>query len=198
MKREFPLFQSHIDLAPRYWKQVLKPGDHAIDATCGNGKDTLALAQLLFAHSPQSTLIGIDIQSEAIWRTRALLQTSLSHEENGRVFLYQQSHAAFPEYAYQVPIRLIVYNFGYLPSGDKSITTLANSSLESIQAALSLLIAGGVISATCYPGHSQGESEQAALLAYVRCLDPSQWSVSWHTWPNRALSPTLLLIQKTA
>ena len=72
--KQFPLFQSPIDLAHQYWRQLLKPGDHAIDATCGNGKDTLTLAELLFSHSLEGTLIGMDIQAEAIERTRALLR----------------------------------------------------------------------------------------------------------------------------
>lgn len=196
MKREFALFQSPIDLAHSYWKQILQPNDNAIDATCGNGKDTLVLAKLLFSHSQESSLIGIDIQSEALERTRTLLSSHLSENENARIFLYHQSHASFPPRAYQIPIRLIVYNFGYLPKADKSITTLAESSLDSIQSGLSLLIPGGVISATCYPGHPQGKHEQEELLAYAQTLDPSQWCVTWHTWPNRTLSPTLLLIQK--
>ncbi len=197
MKREFPLFQSHIDLAHRYWKEILKPNDHAIDATCGNGKDSLVLAQYLFSHSLESSLIGIDIQSEAIERTRTLLASHLNQQANQRIFLYNQSHSTFPAYAYQVPIRLIVYNFGYLPKGDKSITTLATSSIDSFQAGLSLLMPGGAISATCYPGHSQGKEEQSDLLSYAETLDPSQWSVTWHTWPNRKLAPTLLLVQKS-
>jgi hypothetical protein len=199
MTREFPLFQSHIDLAHSYWKKILRPHDHAIDATCGNGKDTLVLANLLFRifpHSQESTLIGIDIQSEAIERTRTLLSTHLSEKENARIFLCNQSHAAFPAIAYQAPIRLIVYNFGYLPGGGKSITTVSETSLQSLQAALPLLMPGGAISATCYPGHPEGKIEESALLSFANALDPSQWCVTWHTWPNRILSPTLLFLQK--
>lgn len=197
MKREFPLFQSHLDLAHRYWKEILKPGDHAIDATCGNGKDTLILAKFLFSQSLESSLIGIDIQAKAIARTRASLTSHLSKKEYERVFLYHQSHATFPLYAHQVPIRLIIYNFGYLPGSDKSITTLKTSSLQSFQAALSLIIPTGAISATCYPGHPEGAQEEQGLLDYVRTLDPAHFSVSWHTWPNRKLSPSLLFIQKS-
>ena len=93
-------------------------------------------------------------------------------------------------------MRLIVYNFGYLPQGDKSITTLVQSSKDSVHAALDLLMPGGVISATLYPGHPEGMREQTALLDMAARLDPSRWGVTWHTWPNRTLSPTLLLLQK--
>lgn len=194
--RQFPLFQSPIDLAHQYWKQLLQPGDHAIDATCGNGKDTLMLAELLFSHSLEGSLIGMDIQAEAIERTRMLLGSYLSEKEQKRIFLYQQSHATFPAAAYQVPVRLIVYNFGYLPQGDKSITTLVESSITSLRAALHLLMPKGVISATLYPGHPEGMREQIAFLELAAHLDPSLWCVTWHTFPNRTLSPTLLLLQK--
>jgi len=196
MRQDFPLFQSHIDLAHTYWKKILRPYDHAIDATCGNGKDTLVLANLLISNSQESILIGIDIQSEAITRTRTLLASHLSEKQRDRVFLFHQSHTQFPALAYNVPIRLIVYNFGYLPGGDKSVTTLSKTSIQSFQAALPLIMPGGAISATCYPGHNEGGNEQNALLSFVQALDPSQWCVTWHTWPNRMLSPTLLFLQK--
>jgi len=196
MRQTFPLFQSPIDLAHRYWEKILKPHDHAIDATCGNGKDTLVLANLLIPHSQESTLIGMDIQPEALARTRTLLFSHFSEKQNERIFLFQQSHAVFPALAYQVPIRLIVYNFGYLPGGDKAITTQSKTSIESFEAALPLIMPGGAISATCYPGHREGENEQNVLLSFVHTLNPSQWCVTWHTWPNRTLSPTLLLLQK--
>ena len=69
----FPLYRSHLDLAHTYWKQVVSSGDWAIDATCGNGKDTLKLAQLL-----EGRVIGLDIQGEAIEKTRALLKKRAS------------------------------------------------------------------------------------------------------------------------
>lgn len=190
-------FQDHLHLAHTYWKENLQPGDNVIDATCGNGKDTLVLAQILFSHSLESKLIGIDIQQEAIQRTQNLLNSHLSQTQQERIFLYCQSHACFPALAYTMPIRLIVYNFGYLPQGDKSITTLQTSSVESFQAALNLLAPGGFLSAICYPGHAEGMQEQTAIHAYAKKLSDRQWQVNLHTWPGRINSPTLLWIEKT-
>ena len=68
-KRHFPIFNSHLNLAHHYWERLLRPGDWAIDATCGNGNDTLKLAQIL----GEGGVIGIDIQQEAINKTEALL-----------------------------------------------------------------------------------------------------------------------------
>ena len=183
-------FHPHLALAHRYWTELLQPGDNVIDATCGNGKDTLKLAQLL---SCESHVVALDIQPLAIERTKKLLA---GIEQLGHVHFFEQSHAVFPSMAYQVPIRLIVYNLGYLPGGEKSLTTRRESTLESFASARSLIEPGGMISITCYPGHEEGQHEQAALLDVARTLDPREWCIAFHSWPNRPLSPTLLIIQK--
>ncbi|MCE2982425.1 MAG: rRNA methyltransferase, partial [Parachlamydia sp.] len=43
MHARYPLFQSHLDLAHAYWDKLIRPGHIVIDATCGNGHDTLKL-----------------------------------------------------------------------------------------------------------------------------------------------------------
>ena len=72
MKKSFPLFQSHLDLAHTYWKRILNPGDCAIDATCGNGYDTLFIAQSVL-RDDIGKVIAIDKQSQAIESARLLL-----------------------------------------------------------------------------------------------------------------------------
>lgn len=177
---------NHLDLAFQHWKQILKPTDTAIDATCGNGKDTLRLAQLL----PQGKVIGIDIQEQATQNTA--LRVS-QHSE--RVYLFCQSHAAFPQMAYENPIKLIVYNLGYLPGGDKKLTTKVFSSLESIQKALELISDDGAVSVTTYPGHPEGALEHQAIQEFFRCLYPLIWDV-FHSPPCRPSSPHLFFIKK--
>ena len=81
----FPLFSSHIDLAHHYWMQIVKKGDTVIDATCGNGKDTLILARLALDEG-QGRLIGLDIQSEALLRTKQLLCEHLSESLMERIY----------------------------------------------------------------------------------------------------------------
>jgi SAM-dependent methyltransferase len=193
MLHDFPLFHSHLDLAHRYWEKILQEGDFAIDATCGNGNDTLKLAEIL---QKKGSVIGLDIQEEAIKRTRALLQSHLTEETLSRIHLYNQSHADFPPIASQHPIRLIVYNLGYLPKGNKQLTTLTESTLDSLSKALELVVPGGAISITCYPGHEEGAKEEKALLETVERLSPMLWNVCHHTFANRKASPSLLLIQK--
>lgn len=184
-KRAFPIFNSHLDLAHQTWAKAAQPGDWAIDATCGNGWDSLYLAD------QYEGVIGIDIQETAIEKTR---QQLLEHQN---VHLFCQSHETFPALAQNRPIRLIVYNLGYLPGGDKQLTTRVQSTLTSIQNGLELILPGGLMSITCYPGHPEGESEQKAILQMSQTLSSQKWSVCFHTWENRLKAPSLLLIQRS-
>jgi hypothetical protein len=190
MRSKFPLFNTPIDLAHHFWKDLLTLGDVAIDATCGNGKDSLILAKWL------QPLIGklhcIDIQEQAIETTKALLQKE-TPDFFSSVLFYQQSHEQLPEVA---SVKLIVFNLGYLPSGDKSLTTKVDSTLQSIQNALEILSLGGVVSITCYPGHPEGKKEQQVLLGYLSTLDPIHYCFTSFFWGNRNASPSLFLVQK--
>ncbi|MBS0651941.1 MAG: methyltransferase domain-containing protein [Verrucomicrobia bacterium] len=191
---ELPLETSHLSFALEHWKTVVGDGDWIIDATCGRGRDTLKLAHLL---SPKGSLIGIDIQIEAIKETQQLLQERLTAEQMTRVRLFCQSHAQFPSVAHEQSIALIVYNLGYLPQGDKSLTTMTGTTLQSIRQAMELLRSGGLISITCYPGHPEGKIEQDALIHLAKGLASRSWSIRFHRKPHSDTAPAVLLISKT-
>jgi len=94
-------------------------------------------------------------------------------------------------------VRLITYNLGYLPGGgDKSLTTKVETTVESVRKALKLIQAGGAISITLYPGHSEGQREETQLLSFIKKLTPLEWNCCHHQWLNRNKSPSLLFIQK--
>ena len=159
MKKHSP----HLFLAHAYWKEHLQPGDIAIDATCGNGHDTLMLAQILLP-DPASLLFALDLQQNAIDQTFSLLKRSIPLSHFTRVSLEQRCHCAIDRLPLPIPPRLIVYNLGYLPGGDKTITTQTATTLQSLQKAIHLLAPGGAISVTCYPGHPEGEKEEKAII----------------------------------
>jgi hypothetical protein len=180
----FSSFKSHIDLAHRYWQHIVQPGDIVVDATCGNGQDTLFLDGL-----QPSRLYALDIQEDALVNTRTLLGDSKS------VTYHLGCHSQFPEEIQSKSVKLIVYNLGYLPGGDKTLTTLSETTLLSVKRALDLVKPGGAISVTCYPGHPAGAVEENAILAWAEGLDRHTWSCCHHRWCNRAKAPSLLLIQ---
>lgn len=182
----------HLELTKMYWLQCLSSGDVAVDATCGNGHDTLFLAKL-----PLSALFSIDIQQTAIENTQSLLQANLSHEELGRIHLRCLSHENWELVSFPQPPQLFIYNLGYLPRGDKTLTTQTATTLSSIKKALTLVKEGGSISITCYPGHDEGEKEERALFLFAQSLPAKQWQVCHHRWINHAVrSPTLLWITR--
>lgn len=180
-----------IDHAHHMMQRFLRPDDVAVDATCGNGQDTLFLASLL----PQGKLFAFDIQEVAIKRTEQKLKEA---GLNQNVELLLASHYPFPQSILPGTIRLFIYNLGYLPGGNKSITTLTHTSLQSVEQALQLLQKGGAISLMLYPGHEEGAKEAAALLSFAQNL-PGQCYTVFHTKiTNRKLAPEHLWIQETS
>jgi SAM-dependent methyltransferase len=170
----------HLEQARHYWKNLLTPTDVVIDATCGNGKDTAYLSQLV----PEGKVYSLDIQEEA------LIQAKKNVASSNVVFLLQ-SHASLPSFE---PVKLVVYNLGYLPGGNKKITTMTESTLQSLEAASGIVKRGGALSITCYPGHLEGAREEKAVIAWIYQLNSLKWDVTHHQWC--AGSPTLFFIIK--
>lgn len=195
MRKIFPLFQSHLDLAHSYWSQLVRIGDTIIDATCGNGYDTLKLCQLALS-GDKGTIYAFDIQKEAIDSAQQHLSLHLSADIQQRLVFQQRCHSTFPDWIHMESIKLIVYNLGYLPGGNKKQTTQTRTTLQSLQQAFILLQPGGMISITCYPGHAEGSQEQQSILDEVYRLSPNEWSCCHHVWLNRKEAPSLLVIQK--
>ncbi len=168
-------------LAHKYWAEILKPGDTVIDATVGNGHDTLVLKNLLRG---QGKIIGYDIQKKALEKARILLG------DDPQITLLEASH----EHFHVEKAKLIVYNLGYLPGGDKSVTTKTKTTLRSLESAVKIL--EDCISITCYPGHEEGEKEEKAILEWAATLPSNEWSVCHHRWINRQKAPSLVLIRR--
>lgn len=177
----------HIEKAHATWKSFLRPGDTVVDATCGNGHDTLFLA-----HLGELNIIAIDIQARALAAAQERLGPLAS-----QVAWRLECHSQLPQILNSASPRLIVYNLGYLPGGDKSKTTLMQTTLQSLHHAVAWLLPGGLISITCYPGHPEGEREEIALLEWAVSLNPLHWQVDHRSWsPREAKRPSLLLLSK--
>jgi SAM-dependent methyltransferase len=181
--------KNHLLLAQKYWKNLLKPIDNVIDATCGNGKDSLFLKKLIC----KGKLFCLDIQKKAIENTHILLKKENVDFKN--IFLIKKSHEDF-SYIPKIPIKLIVYNLGYLPKSDKTITTKTKTTLKSIKNALNLIEKDGGISITCYPGHLEGQKEENALIYFLSTLNSKNLNICYHKWINKKNSPTLIWIKK--
>ena len=168
----------------------LKNGGRALDGTAGNGRDTLFLAQLAGGNGK---VWAFDIQAQALSNTAGLLR------ENGveeRVELIAASHADLADYVRE-PLDAAMFNFGYLPGGDKTVTTKADSSVRAIQAAAALLAEGGLLTAVVYSGHLAGRAEAAAIEQWAAALPQEQYQVLHYRFTNqRNHPPQLLAIEK--
>lgn len=187
MKSSF-LYGHILSLVHAVFQECVVPGDIVIDATCGNGHDTRMLAQLLHG---RGQVFSYDIQEEALVSAKQLV-ADLSEEQKHTIQWMHRSHVDLPD----LPVKLIHYNLGYLPGKDKTIVTLKETTLASVQKALTLLIQGGVMTIVAYPGHEEGYHELVALQNYFKTLDAHHWSVSHFSLVNRHLAPQLFTVVK--
>jgi len=174
---------------------IIQKGDRVVDATLGNGHDTLFLARAI---GDEGHLYGFDIQEQAIISS---LDKLASHQLTSRTTLLQKSHQFMDDY---IPsrdhgrIKSIVFNLGYLPSSDKSITTQPQSTLSALNLSLNLLSEDGVISILAYTGHPGGEEECNAVKSWVSKLSPENYKTSIiNLLPDHDSPPEWILISKT-
>lgn len=170
----------HLKLAKKYWTEHLSPGDVVIDATCGNGHDTYFLSQL------SCQVYSLDIQPQALEKAKRL--------GSNATFLLL-SHVFIDDVPIPKAPRLIVYNLGYLPGGDKTITTQCETTLSSIKKSLQMLPSNGAVSITCYPGHDEGFREEQKIFGYLSNLPPQKWKICHHTYINKSKSPTFFWVE---
>ena len=156
-------------LAAEVLASVLAPGDTAVDATMGNGHDTLTLCRLV---GETGKVIAFDIQPQAVENTRARLQEA---GVSGRAALYCLGHEHMAEKVESA--QAVVFNLGWLPGGDKAVTTRWETTKAAIESALRLLTPMGVLVVCVYPGHPEGDRERQALTALLAELPPQRFNV---------------------
>lgn len=161
------LTQRNHDIIGEYFSHKDTSNLIAIDATCGNGRDTLFLAKLGF-----KKVYGFDIQQQAIDNTHQLLE----QENLNKVSLIKAGHETIDKHVMQ-KADCIIFNLGYLPNADKNITTTEQTSLKALEKSLSLLNQQGLISILCYPGHTQGAIETKAIQERLEELDEN-WKIT--------------------
>ncbi|MDI3328719.1 MAG: class I SAM-dependent methyltransferase [Alicyclobacillaceae bacterium] len=179
-----------LALSHQLIRQVTQPGDIVIDATVGNGHDTCFLAECV---GPTGKVYGFDIQSLALTRTaERLLQQNLLE----RVHLIHAGHEAMRQFIpdeHHGAIRAVMFNLGYLPGSDKSVTTQADTTIAALEAALHLLTLGGLISVVIYSGHPAGKMEQSALYQWASQLDQQAVHVAVYQFLNQKGNPPSLM-----
>jgi ubiquinone/menaquinone biosynthesis C-methylase UbiE len=170
----------------------LQEGDRAIDATAGNGYDTLFLAEQVGA---SGKVIAIDIQDYAIQSTRESLDSAGLID---RVRLVTDDHSVALKKLIlddHDNVAAITFNLGYLPGSDKSIQTRAESTEEALAASIQLLTPRGYLCVTAYRGHSGGIAEAEAVETFMRKSQKEGHTVDCYE-PGSSNSPPVLWVLK--
>ena len=173
-----------------YASLTVAEGDTVVDATAGNGNDTLFLAERI---GSAGQVYAFDIQGEALAVTEERLKQS---NLTTMVTLIRAGHEELTKHV-SGPVSVIMYNLGYLPGGNKQITTDYSSTVASLEQALALLKPGGIITIVLYPGHDAGRIEKEKLLAFCEAVPSSEYAVLYSRLVNQANDPPeLIIIQK--
>lgn len=178
-----------LEMHKQFLGPHIKEGGAAADFTMGNGHDTLWLSRGV---GENGRVYAFDIQEAALNSTRRLLEES---DAPRNYTLIHDSHANAALYIKE-PICVGMFNLGYLPGGDKSITTMRESTLAAVDSAIGLLEHGGGLCIAVYPGHAEGTAEGIMLDDHLRDLSKYQFCVSRFQIINSPLSPFFFLVEK--
>ena len=190
MEEERFVLRNARHLAADYMVRSIKAGDSVVDATMGNGKDTLFLCGLV---GETGHVYAFDVQEEAVARTRERV------EEAGYAKRTTLLLAGHEKMAQHVPcgVQAVMFNLGWLPGAEHIVTTKTDTTLEAVRAAVSLIAPGGIVTVCVYPGHDEGTRELSALLEYAGGLSVREFNVAHHRFLNASLqTPQLILIQR--
>jgi len=169
-------------------KKSVVSGDIVIDATCGNGNDTIFLSQLV---GSEGRVFAFDVQKDAISSTSARLKDAGIKNVN----LILDGHENVLQYI-DSEISAAIFNLGYLPGSNKIVTTNGATTWKAVVDMLSLLKIGSVIIMVIYHGHEAGKLERNVIEEAITSLDPQQAEVLRYEFLNKKNAPYVIAIEK--
>lgn len=183
------MLQGILQYAHSLLTESIKSNETVIDATCGNGHDTLLLSTLV---GNAGHVLAFDVQEQAIQNTRKLLadnnltNVSYVHDSHAEIEHYLKKHAIDS-------IGGAVFNLGYLPKSDKSVITEGPSTIQAIDTLLSYLKKQGLIVIVVYHGHDGGKTEKNMVLEHVQQLDQKKYHVLQYGFINQKNHPPFII-----
>ena len=162
--------QNAVQMARYLCEQKVGEGCTVVDATMGNGNDTSFLAKLV-THTGK--IYAFDIQDTAIESTmdRLSMQSPLPE-----VIYVRDGHENMERHISGEEVDLVIFNLGYLPKGDHSITTRADTTIEGVEQSIRLIKKYGMVVVVVYHGHSEGKREKDAIEEYIGDLDQKKYN----------------------
>ena len=180
---------SILEFAHALAGRALDEGGLAIDATVGNGHDTAFLAR---AVGPTGHVLGFDVQEEALSEARARLRENVPSASTRLVLAGHQTLGDELDEARRGEVGAVMFNLGYLPGGDHSVTTSPNTTRRALAASAEVLRPGGVITVVAYTGHEGGEAEAQAVEAWGATLPQDRFRVLSYQFANWSNDPPRL------
>lgn len=185
---------SILEFAHTLAGQALDQGGLAIDATVGNGHDTVFLAQTV---GSTGRVVGFDVQREALNETRRRVDEEAPDASLRLVHAGHQTLARELDETERGHVGAVMFNLGYLPGGDHSVTTSPDTTRQALEASAEVLRPGGVITIVAYTGHDGGEVEAQAVESWGAALPQEQFrtlSYRFVNWSNDP--PRLFAVEK--
>ena len=175
----------------RFWakeiiEEALFPGARVVDATMGNGYDTLWLCELV---GGSGKVYAFDIQQEAVVHTADRLEKAGVRE---RAELFCMGHERMLEAVHE-PVDAVLFNLGWLPGAEHGVTTQTSTTLQAVEAALALLKEEAVMTVCIYPGHEEGTNELHSLLEWAGKLDDKRYDAVLKHYVNQPNDPPQML-----
>lgn len=171
-----------LEMAHQFLAEVITKEDVVVDATMGNGHDTVFLAQLA------GQVYAFDIQEQALANTQEKLEKlGLQH-----VQLILDGHQHVDQYV--ETLKAAIFNLGYLPSADKSVITLPATTIEAMEKICDRLQKGGRMAMMIYYGHEGGDIERDAVLDFVGQLPQKEYTATIYRTLNQVNQPPFLVM----
>jgi predicted methyltransferase len=178
------ILKNSLHISHELVSKVVLPGDIVVDATMGNGNDTLFLANLVGA---AGKVYAFDVQQLALDNTTKRLTEAGVLE---RAELILEGHQNIDKYVPQ-GVKAVMFNLGYLPKGDHNIGTRAETTIAAIEKSLELLCKEGIVMLVIYYGGDSGFDEKNAVMDYFKSLDCKKYSVLVHDFVNQINCPPI-------
>ncbi|WHH60735.1 class I SAM-dependent methyltransferase [Petroclostridium sp. X23] len=182
--RTMKVLKNSLRISHDIVEKVVCEGDVVVDATAGNGNDTLFLAKLV---GESGHIYSFDIQDIAIEKTKEKLEAGKVAE---RVTLIKDGHQNIDKYL-QKDIKAAMFNLGYLPGGNHSVHTTSHTTILAIQKCLDLLVPHGIVMLVIYYGGDSGFDEKGAVMNFLSTLDCKKYSVLMHDFINQINCPPI-------
>ena len=175
-----------LQYAQTLLKSAVHEGDIAVDATAGNGHDTLFLAQLV---GDDGFVYAFDVQKQAVDATlHRLLDNALEH----RALVLKDGHENVMKYVNK-PVAGAIFNLGYLPGSDHEVITRPNTTIQALESLLKLLKIGGIIVLVIYHGHEGGKEERDEVIRFVSELPQKYVHVLRYEFLNQKNDPPFVI-----